>query len=385
GSWRSDAVEKGNRADCAPWNRHFGSGIVETGVRGSKMGQANPFLFRVIFHVAPPPMTASPVPEPLPTTEPPSGGSAALVASLLFHMVLLTTVGLLLSRRSSGTGAPREREIGIAMVHRLPDRDQYVDVAEVEPDPTEAMSADSSSSASAPPPASVVPQLDLAGVFKDLTDAPSPTSGTGLAGDNPLDGEDFDGGVGTGQPTNASKKKASLFGVSGYGSRFVYVMDRSDSMNGYGGRPLRAAQSELSRSLGTLSDQQQFQIVFYNENPKPFQFGATVSLITGDSATVTAAQQYVRSVRAFGGTGHEAALKMALRMRPDVIFFLTDARIPRLSSSQLTDIRVRAARAGTTIHSIEFGADPAAPTNSFLIDLARQNSGQYQYVDVRKL
>ncbi len=76
---------------------------------------------------------------------------------------------------------------------------------------------------------------------------------------------------------------------------------------------------------------------------------------------------------------------MALRLSPDVIFFLTDARIPRLSGSELREIQARADRGGTTIHAIEFGADAVAPADSFLRTLAAMNRGQYQYVDVRRL
>ena len=88
---------------------------------------------------------------------------------------------------------------------------------------------------------------------------------------------------------------------------------------------------------------------------------------------------------AFGATEHDSALKLALRMAPDVIFFLTDARIPRLSGSQLSEIQRRAERSGTTIHTIEFGNDAVEPLDSFLRDLARENGGQYRYLNVHSL
>jgi hypothetical protein len=177
-----------------------------------------------------------------------------------------------------------------------------------------------------------------------------------------------------------------VFGVSGSGSRFVYVFDRSDSMNGYGGKPLRAAKSELIRSIQSLTDRQRFQIIFYNDKPTPLKVAnAPLQLMSGGTSSAVRAERYIQSIRAFGGTEHNGALKLALRMSPDVIFFLTDARIPRLSQTQLAEIRRRADQAGTTIHAIEFGSEPLAPRNSFLRELAAQNNGQYQYVDVRGL
>ena len=110
-----------------------------------------------------------------------------------------------------------------------------------------------------------------------------------------------------------------------------------------------------------------------------------MEMIPGEQAYLARAENYVRSISAFGGTQHLGALKMALRMGPDVIFFLTDARIPRLSTSELREIRNRALRSGTTIHAIEFGPVSVPPRDSFLRDLAMQNNGEYRYVNVRGL
>ena len=309
----------------------------------------------------------------------------AMLASLCLHVLLLTTMGLLWSDRPRGTESQPDRPIGIAMVHRLPDRDRYIDASEVASE--ESAQADSAaSSAAAEPPIDFQPPIDLEGILKQVTDTPAATAGSGLAGDSPLDGDALGTGPAMGNQQDLEKKTASLFGVSGFGSRFVYVMDRSESMNGYSQRPLKAAKRELLRSLASLSDRQQFQIVFYNDKPTAFQIDPMiVQMITGESDLVDLAKNYVRSVRAYGGTEHESALKMALRMGPDVIFFLTDARIPRLSGSQLDDIRRRADRTGTTIHTIEFGTDAVPPGDSFLIKLATDNRGVYQYVNVQTL
>ncbi len=157
-------------------------------------------------------------------------------------------------------------------------------------------------------------------------------------------------------------------------------------MNGFGGKPLRAAKAELIRSLRTMTDRQRFQIIFYNDKPTPFKIsGMPLQMVAGEEAYVARAESYVNSIAAFGGTEHEAALKMALRMSPDVIFFMTDARIPRLSVAELREIKNRADSVGTTIHAIEFGPDPVASPDSFLRELAEQNNGEYRYVDVRSL
>lgn len=316
-----------------------------------------------------------------------------LLLSLMLHLLLLVAFGVAWTIPQRGTIAEPERQVGIAMVHRLPDRDRYVDAAERLPQDSNAESETGSvaetgtvadDSASLAPPADMESPIDLAGMLQAMNTTPSVAEASGLAGDSILGDDAFGSGSLATSSTVSDKATAILFGVSGSGSRFVYVFDRSDSMNGFGGSPLRAAKTELIRSLGTLTEKQQFQLIFYNDVPKPFQpAGMPLQLVNGEPSMVAAAQRYVESVVAFGGTEHDTALKMALRMSPDVIFFLTDARIPRLSGSQLSEIRNRAERNGTTIHAIEFGVEPIAPTDSFLRNLAAQNGGQYQYMDVQ--
>ena len=108
-------------------------------------------------------------------------------------------------------------------------------------------------------------------------------------------------------------------------------------------------------------------------------------MVRAEKSNLDLATKYVSSIAAYGGTEHESALKLALRMGPDVIFFLTDARVPRLSEGELRELQVRATSSGTTVHCIEFGSDREAPTDSFLIDLAKMNQGQYRYIDVQGL
>ena len=94
------------------------------------------------------------------------------------------------------------------------------------------------------------------------------------------------------------------------------------------------------------------------------------------------AARFIDSITAEGGTAHEEALKLAIRLQPDVIFFLTDADDPKLTPAQLEKIRHLAA--GIVINAIEFGPGPKPPGESFLAELARQNGGGYVYVDVSR-
>jgi len=328
-----------------------------------------------------------------PVYEPPQPILPATAFSLIFHLFVLTLIGWMMRQDAGGTTSEVDRVVGVALVERLPDRDRYKvpETSEAKtrqeasnPDPTSAATAVAPPPA-APPPAASAPLIDLEGVLQEMTAGDVPSVGEGSIQGAFGDGVDGQGSAGVPKPGGAPTT-TMVFGVTGSGSRFIYVFDRSDSMNGFGGSPLRAAKSELKRSIETLSEAQQFQIIFYNDEAKPFvPAGSPLALLTGDKSMRRRASAYVDSVRAFGGTEHYGALKMALRMGPDVIFFLTDARVPRLTANQLADVKRLAERAGTSIHAIEFGTESWAPEDSFLRQLASENRGEYRYIPVTQL
>ena len=71
-------------------------------------------------------------------------------------------------------------------------------------------------------------------------------------------------------------------------------------------------------------------------------------------------------------------------MQPDVIFFLTDAGRAAAFAHPDGEIH-RLAGETVSINTIEFGYGPKSGGESFLAKLARQNNGQYAYVDITRL
>ncbi len=183
----------------------------------------------------------------------------------------------------------------------------------------------------------------------------------------------------------ADGARTEVFGLAAQGNRFAYVFDRSGSMGGPGKNLLQAAKAELRRSLDLLGDLQQFQIIFYNESPTIMRLAAQpgrLVLATDDNKAL--ARDFLSRITAGGATRHEEALAAALQMRPDVIFFLTDADEPALTKDQLQRIR-RINDDRTAIHAIQFGLGPkVGGENNFIVQLADQNGGKYRYVDVTR-
>lgn len=321
-------------------------------------------------------------PEDYPDGLRPGGRVPAWAISMLLHLVLILALFFWLEQKPSGMGQQQDRPVGVAVAHRMADHTVY-ETVEAQTESAESEQNESASSASiaaANAPPSAAQPIDIDGLLAAVTETPMPESGGGIgsaleagsgSGEGPL--KDGEGG---GPPASTM-----FFGASGSGRRFAYVFDRSDSMNG---KPLNAVKAELLRSLDLLGPKQSFQVIFYNNRPSYFE-ATGFAMIPAEDSMKRRAATFVRSIEAFGGTEHFDALRMALKLQPDVIFFLTDANIPQLGSNELREIRSRCAESNTTVHAIEFGLKPQVPATTFLKVLASENGGEYRYINVNSL
>ena len=105
------------------------------------------------------------------------------------------------------------------------------------------MATSSADSSAAAPADLYTRRLDLPGVL-GINAVHSCTQYPVMAwrGRRELSGDAFSRGTGVQPASDSAEATTMVFGVSGSGSRFVYVFDRSDSMNGFGGKPLEGCQ-----------------------------------------------------------------------------------------------------------------------------------------------
>jgi hypothetical protein len=183
----------------------------------------------------------------------------------------------------------------------------------------------------------------------------------------------------------SESEKATLLGIEGKGSKFVYVFDHSGSMGVPDNKPLDRAKAELLTSIGALSEVQQFYIIFYNQDQKIFRIDASGGrLIFGNDQNKKLAQQFVDSIKAEGGTKHADALALALKMHPDVIFLLTDGDPPDdLTKEELARLE-RLNGSSTVIDVIQISPPPATGEANHLEVLAKRTGGQHVYVGFSK-
>ena len=297
----------------------------------------------------------------------------ALAFSLLFHTSVLVLLALAVQETPRGAAEEAGRQTGIVLKQSTAEGDLYEGEEKLgdeqtrdESSPTEVLTAlpNESSDSNA---ASDLPQLPAIG------------PGAADSGGQPNAGQFTKGGGRPGSPTGGGAR-VSVFGVAGEGNKFVYVFDRSSSMEGL---PLAAAKRQLVQSLDSLDSVHQFQIIFFNHNQQPFQVpggGGRIAFATDRNKQLAA--NFVGGITADGGTDRFAALKIAVQLEPDVIFFLTDADDP-MSASELAEIARLNRRGRATICTIQFGRGPRQREN-FLVDLANQTGGQYVYVDTTR-
>ena len=211
------------------------------------------------------------------------------------------------------------------------------------------------------------------------------TSGLGLipglgAGGGGGEGTGSGGGKGSGLGPGTE-----FFGLRDRAGSYAYVIDCSGSMDlRAGSRPgrivLDVAKAELLASLDRLPDDVKFGVIFYNQSATIFTDPAGRNdLMAASNSNKARVRTQLGRVAPFGGTDHVLAFRAALAMKPEVIFFLTDADWMARSDAQ--DIRNEAGK--TRILAVEFGIGPAVRASAPLRWLAETTGGSYKYIDTR--
>lgn len=236
----------------------------------------------------------------------------------------------------------------------------------------------------------VAPLADLSGLLDGTMGDGLGGSGGGTGG-----GHGRGHGEGIGDGSGPGVARTSMFGLVGEGSSFVYVFDRSESMNSVftltsEGRsvsitPLDAAKAELVQSLDNLGAANKFQLIFYNDEPLLYtdHYSANGVYAATDDAKKLA-KHFIEELPGQGNTYHLAALEMALRSKPDVLFLLTDGEAKDDPSAMQIKRLIRLCkRAGTKVNVIHFAYSPR--TSNPLNGLAKATGGEHVSISIRGL
>ncbi len=306
--------------------------------------------------------------------------------SLGLHALLLLVLGYTLQRAPRGGLEEVGRDVGVVLKKTSDDGQHYFQSAPQ--DSTSNAAASSSSHALSSNPAQVVGDKSPVDIAAALPSS-KPLIGPGASAD-PNGGSAANMTSGAAASKNFGKAgytKVPFMGLDGEGSSFVFILDRSASMGNERFSPLQAAKAQLKASLQSLGKVNQFQIVFFNQEPRTFALsGVAVSgplqkMVFAEPQNVQQAYRFIDGILADGGTEYIPALEAGLAFHPDVIFFLTDAGTP-ITEAQLRRITDR--NRSASLHVIEFGEGPAVGGDPSLARLASANRGRYRYFDITR-
>ena len=197
------------------------------------------------------------------------------------------------------------------------------------------------------------------GLLRENSGAKGPSAGSGILAER---------GNGNGGATR-------FFQIGARAKSVVYVIDRSVSMGLNGG--LTRAKQELLASLGGMPDDRRFQIIIFNRSVQMLEPESAGGLLAASSENKQKAAEFLASVQPEGGTHPVPALRRALALKPDVIFFLSDAG--DWTSRQVQEVTL-INRGHTVIHVVDFDAADKDQLNAPLHVLARSNQGEYRAV-----
>ncbi|HEV3164882.1 MAG TPA: vWA domain-containing protein [Isosphaeraceae bacterium] len=160
-------------------------------------------------------------------------------------------------------------------------------------------------------------------------------------------------------------QQMSFFGIRSKGRVFIYVVDCSGSMSD-DGRLIRAKR-ELRRSIMNLRFPQRYQVIFYNDRPLSMPGHIPQS---ADMNIKTTTMNWLRSIEADGETDPRGAMSMALSVKPDAVFLLSDGEFPEGSAESIAKSNTRK----VPIHCIDLSGGAAG---SQLQRIAKDSGGDY--------
>jgi hypothetical protein len=163
-------------------------------------------------------------------------------------------------------------------------------------------------------------------------------------------------------------RQTAFFDVRAQGTFFIFVVDCSGSMGEYD--RLVRAKAELRRAVARLQIPQRYLVIFYNDQPLPMPGGIPVSA-RPDARRKTSS--WLSLVEAEGETDPRGAMRMALSLRPNAVFLLSDGEYPEGSAEAIAEANARG-KAKVPIHCIDLSGGAAGED---LKRIAEDSGGAY--------
>lgn len=160
-------------------------------------------------------------------------------------------------------------------------------------------------------------------------------------------------------------QQTTFFDVRVQGRVFIYVVDCSGSM--IDGARLARAKAEVRRSVIRLQHPQRFKVIFYNTQPVPMPGDG---LRSADLASKDKLLRWLDIIEPDGETDPRGAMSLAIGMKPDAIFLLSDGEFPEGTVEAIAGRN----RSKIPIHCVDLAGGAAGDD---LARIARDSGGRY--------
>ena len=130
---------------------------------------------------------------------------------------------------------------------------------------------------------------------------------------------------------NFEPAQIDFFGTRAFGTRFVFVLDISYSMDARQGQRFRRACEELLRSVSNLKQGQSYYVFLFCWQTEEMFYDPVVKYVEVAPGHVQKLHDWISSIRLGPGTDPRRALALAQRMKPDAVFLLSDGHFNKPS------------------------------------------------------
>ena len=136
-----------------------------------------------------------------------------------------------------------------------------------------------------------------------------------------------EGNDGSGAGDGEGRGTSEFYGIEAKGTRFVYILDQSDSMR-LGNRWFSACE-ELASSIRGLTPDQEFLIILYNSRATVMlgKRGKRIKLVEATKDNLNRSLRWLGRQVPNSATLPLPAVQIALKLHPDAVFFAVRRRI----------------------------------------------------------
>ena len=235
------------------------------------------------------------------------------LCSAVVHMALIIALGLLFST------VHQDGAMEIKMAVANTSSSESFETLSVEIEQPVAAPADSAALSAATTTVEIA--IEEPTLVTDFSEKQSSQSIDALA--NLSDAIEPPGGRASGEK---SSERGSFFGANAYGDEFVYVVDMSTSMgytSQYGQTRFRVACRELLRSIKELKTNQKFCVFMFCYRTR-VMFDMPPRMISATPSNKQRLATWISKLKLGAGTDPRYGTVMALKLKPDAIFLLSD-------------------------------------------------------------